>query len=99
MLGNGLITEEVFTVQAAAELLEKTKHIVDAIHHGEAEKVLLPIKCGCGCKTGGPLETTSQSRSRFSHQLNHQTFNNACFLLSATSGKVFFFFKKKLLNK
>lgn len=66
MLGNGLITEEVFTVQAAAELLQKTKHIVDAVHHGEAEKMLLPIKCGWKRKTGRPLETTSQFRSNFS---------------------------------
>lgn len=66
MLGNGLITEEVFTVQAAAELLQKTKHIVNAVHHGEAEKVLLPIKCGWKSKTGGPLETTSQFKRHFS---------------------------------
>lgn len=46
VLANGLITEEVFTVQAAAELLEKTKHVVDAVHHGEAQKMLLPIKRG-----------------------------------------------------
>lgn len=52
MLGDGLITEEVFTVQAAAELLQKTKHIVDAVHHGEAEKVLLPIKCGWRSRNG-----------------------------------------------
>lgn len=52
MLGDGLITEEVFTVQAAAELLQKTKHIVDAVHHGEAEKVLLPVKRGCRSRTG-----------------------------------------------
>lgn len=51
MLGNGLITEEVLTVQAATELLQETKHIVDAVHHGEAQKVLLPIKRGCGRKT------------------------------------------------
>ena len=52
MLGNGLITEEVFTVQAAAELLQKAEHIVDAVHHREAEEVLLPIKCGWRSKTG-----------------------------------------------
>lgn len=50
MVGNGLIAEEVFAVQAAAELLQEAKHIVDAVHHGEAEKVLLPIKRGCGRK-------------------------------------------------
>lgn len=46
MLGNGLITEEIFTVQAAAELLQETKHIVDAVHHRKAEKMLLSIKRG-----------------------------------------------------
>ncbi len=53
VLGNGLITEEVFTVQAAAELLQKTKHIVNAVHHREAEKVLLPIKRSCKSKNRG----------------------------------------------
>lgn len=81
MLGNGLITEEVFTVQAAAELLQKAEHIVDAVHHREAEEMLLPIKCGCRSKTG-PLETTS-------HKLQViKPFTKACFLHSATSGKV-----------
>lgn len=59
MLANGLITEEVFTVQAATEFLQKTKHIVDAIHHGEAQKVLLPIKCGWKSKTGDHLKQHS----------------------------------------
>lgn len=52
MLGNGLITEEVFTVQAATEFLQKAEHIVDAVHHREAQKMLLPIKRGCESKTG-----------------------------------------------
>lgn len=50
-LANGLIAEEVFTVQATTELLEETKHIVDAVHHREAQKMLLPIKCGWKRKT------------------------------------------------
>lgn len=57
MLANGLITEQVFTVQAAAELLQKTKHIVNAVHHGKAEKVLLPIKCGWTSRTGDHLKS------------------------------------------
>lgn len=52
MLGNGLIAEEVFAVQAAAELLQETEHVVDAVHHGEAEKVLLPVERGWRRKTG-----------------------------------------------
>lgn len=68
MLGNGLITEEVFTVQAAAELLQKTKHIVDAVHHREAEKVLLPIKCGWKSKTGDHLKQ-HHSLDAISHKL------------------------------
>lgn len=56
MLCNGLITEKVFTVQAATELLQKTKHIVDAVHHGEAQKMLLPIKCGWKSKTEDHLK-------------------------------------------
>lgn len=53
MLGDGLIAEEVFTVQAAAKLLQKAQHIVDAVHHGEAEEVLLPIECGWRSKARG----------------------------------------------
>lgn len=58
MLGNGLITEEVLTVQATTELFQKAKHIVDAVHHGEAQKMLLPIKCGCKSKTGRHLKNS-----------------------------------------
>lgn len=46
MLGDGLVAEEVLTVQAATEFLQEAQHVVDAVHHGEAEKVLLPIKRG-----------------------------------------------------
>lgn len=70
MLGNGLIAEEVFTVQAAAELLQETEHIVDAVHHGEAEKVLLPIKCGCKSKTWDHLRQ-HHSFAAISHKLGH----------------------------
>lgn len=65
MLGNGLITEEVFTVQTATEFLQKTKHIVDAVHHGEAEEMLLPIEGGWKSKTGRPLETTGRFGNKF----------------------------------
>lgn len=51
MLGYRFIAEEVFTVQAATELLQKAKHIVDTIHHGKAEKVLLSIKCSWNSRT------------------------------------------------
>lgn len=46
MLGNGLVAEEVLTVQAATKFLQEAEHIVDAVHHGQAEKVLLPIERG-----------------------------------------------------
>lgn len=81
MLGNGLITEEVFTVQAAAEFLQKTKHIVDAVHHGKAEKVLLPIKCGW--KSRAVEHMKSQFRLAISHKFNKQKL-----VIFSTSGKV-----------
>lgn len=46
MLGNGLVTEEVLTVQAATKFLQEAEHIVDAVHHRQAEEVLLPIERG-----------------------------------------------------
>ena len=42
-----LIAEQVFAVQRAAELLQEAQHVVDAVHHREAEQVLLPVKRGC----------------------------------------------------
>lgn len=44
MLGDGLVAEEVLTVQAAAQLLQKTQDVVYAVHHRKAEEVLLPIE-------------------------------------------------------
>lgn len=58
MLGYGLIAEEVFTVQAAAQLLQKTKDVVYTVYHRKAEKVLLPVKCGCN--TASPDHLKSQ---------------------------------------
>lgn len=58
MLGYGLVAEEVFTVEAAAQLLQKTKDVVYTVHHGKAEKVLLPIKRGC--KRASPDHLKSQ---------------------------------------
>lgn len=46
MLSNGLVTEEVLAVQAATKFLQEAEHIVNAVHHGKAEKVLLPIERG-----------------------------------------------------
>lgn len=46
MLGYGLVAEEVLTVQTAAQLLQETKDVVYAVHHGKAEEVLLPVKRG-----------------------------------------------------
>lgn len=67
MLGDGLIAEEVFTVQAATEFLQKTKHIVNTVDHREAQKVLLPIKRGWKSETGTPLETTAPRGHSCSH--------------------------------
>ncbi|KAF3845574.1 hypothetical protein F7725_008737 [Dissostichus mawsoni] len=39
-----LIAEQVFAVQRAAEFLQEAQHVVDAVHHREAEQVLLPVK-------------------------------------------------------
>lgn len=44
MLGYGLVAEEVFAVQAAAQLLQEAKDVVYTVHHGKAEEVLLPVK-------------------------------------------------------
>lgn len=57
MLGYGLIAEEVFTVQAAAQLLQKTEDVVYAVDHGEAEEVLLPIKCSWKGKSSDHLKS------------------------------------------
>lgn len=46
MLGNGLVAEEVLAVQAATKFLQEAEHVVDAVHHRQAEKVLLPIERG-----------------------------------------------------
>lgn len=46
VLGNGLVTEEVLAVQAATKFLQETEHVVNAVHHRQAEKVLLPIERG-----------------------------------------------------
>lgn len=56
MLGDGLIAEEVFTVQATAQLLQKAKDVVYAVHHGQAEQVLLSIKCSWRGKSIRPPE-------------------------------------------
>lgn len=86
MLGNGLITEEVFTVQAATEFLQETKHIVDAVHHGEAQKVLLPIKCGCKREAGRNHLKQQLSSDTLSYKLGHKLLLIVVFFLSFTSG-------------
>lgn len=57
MLGDGLVAEQVFAVQAAAQLLQKTKDVVYTVHHGEAEEVLLPIKRGWRGKSSDHLKS------------------------------------------
>lgn len=46
VLGNGLVAEEVLAVQAATKFLQEAEHVVDAVHHRQAEEVLLPIERG-----------------------------------------------------
>lgn len=53
VLGNGLVTEEVLAVQAATQFLQEAQHVVDAVHHRQAEKVLLPVERGYKIQTGG----------------------------------------------
>lgn len=69
MLGYGLIAEEVFTVQAAAQLLQKTKDVVYTVHHGKAEEVLLPIKCSWRARSSDHLKSrdacTNEAQSFF----------------------------------
>lgn len=67
MVGDGLVAEEVFTVQAATELLQKAKHIVDAVDHREAEKVLLPVERGCKSKTRDNLQQHPRASCTFPH--------------------------------
>lgn len=54
MLGDWLVTEEVFTVQAATELLEEAQHVANAVDHRQTQKVLLPIEGGW--KSKGTLD-------------------------------------------
>lgn len=46
MLSDWLVTEEVLTVQATAQLFEEAQHIAHTVHHRQAQQVLLPIKRG-----------------------------------------------------
>ena len=61
VLSDGLVAEEVFTVQAAAELLKKAQHVAHAVHHRQAQQVLLPIEGGCRREDSGERQLHTSS--------------------------------------
>lgn len=73
VLGNGLVAEEVLTVQAATKFLQEAEHVVDAVHHRQAEEVLLPIERGWKIQTGGPtLNPSSRTLAQIELQSKKQ---------------------------
>lgn len=46
----GLVAEEVVTLQAATQLLQEAQHIANAVHHQQALEVLLPLERSCNWK-------------------------------------------------
>ena len=61
MLSDGLVAEEVLTEEAATELLQEAQHVANAVHHRQAQQVLLPIEGGCRREDSGERQLHTSS--------------------------------------